>query len=78
MIGPGLGQAGASESYEAVNTFGRAVLTACMLLGRLEIFTVLALFSQHSGEGKRTNGRYFARATLELYSPRRHGEGPNT
>ena len=45
MIGPGLGQASASESYEAVNAFGRMVLTACMLLGRLEIFTVLALFS---------------------------------
>jgi trk system potassium uptake protein len=45
VIGPGLGQVGASESYEAVNAFGRAVLTACMLLGRLEIFTTLALFS---------------------------------
>ena len=45
VIGPGLGQVGASESYEAVNAFGRAVLTTCMLLGRLEIFTTLALFS---------------------------------
>ncbi|MDP8952045.1 MAG: TrkH family potassium uptake protein [Actinomycetota bacterium] len=35
VIGPGLGQVGASESYEAVNAFGRAVLTLCMLLGRL-------------------------------------------
>jgi trk system potassium uptake protein TrkH len=45
VIGPGLGQVGASESYEAINAFGRGVLTLCMLLGRLEIFTVLALFS---------------------------------
>ncbi len=45
VIGPGLGQVGASESYEAINAFGRAVLTLCMLLGRLEIFTALALFS---------------------------------
>ncbi len=45
VIGPGLGQVGASESYEAVNAFGRVVLTACMLLGRLEIFTTLALLS---------------------------------
>lgn len=45
VIGPGLGQVGASESYEAVNAFGRAVLTACMLLGRLEILTALALLS---------------------------------
>ena len=44
-IGPGLGQVGASESYEAINAFGRGVLTLLMLLGRLEIFTVLALFS---------------------------------
>jgi trk system potassium uptake protein TrkH len=45
VIGPGLGQVGASESYEAINAFGRGVLTLLMLLGRLEIFTVLALFS---------------------------------
>jgi trk system potassium uptake protein TrkH len=44
-VGPGLGQVGATESFEVVNPFGRAVLTVCMLLGRLEIFTVLALLS---------------------------------
>jgi trk system potassium uptake protein len=45
VVGPGLGQVGATESFEIVNLFGRAVLTLCMLLGRLEIFTVLALLS---------------------------------
>ncbi len=45
VVGPGLGQVGASESYEAINAFGRLVLTVCMLLGRLEIFTALALLS---------------------------------
>ncbi len=45
VIGPGLGQVGASESFEIVNPFGRLVLTVCMLLGRLEIFTALALLS---------------------------------
>ncbi len=45
VIGPGLGQVGASESYEIVDPFGRVVLTVCMLLGRLEIFTALALLS---------------------------------
>ena len=45
VIGPGLGQVGASESYEVVDPFGRVVLTACMLLGRLEILTALALLS---------------------------------
>lgn len=45
VIGPGLGQVGASESYAVVDSFGRVVLTVCMLLGRLEIFTALALLS---------------------------------
>ena len=45
VVGPGLGQVGATESFEVVNPFGRAVLTVCMLLGRLEVFTVLALLS---------------------------------
>jgi trk system potassium uptake protein TrkH len=45
VIGPGLGQVGASENFEAVDSFGRVVLTVCMLLGRLEIFTALALLS---------------------------------
>jgi trk system potassium uptake protein TrkH len=45
VIGPGLGQVGASESYEIVDPFGRVVLTVCMLLGRLELFTALALLS---------------------------------
>lgn len=44
-VGPGLDQVGASESFEIVNPFGRVVLTICMLLGRLEIFTVLAVLS---------------------------------
>jgi trk system potassium uptake protein len=44
-VGPGLGQVGATESFEIVNPFGRLVLTVCMLLGRLEIFTVFALLS---------------------------------
>jgi trk system potassium uptake protein TrkH len=45
VIGPGLGQVGATESFEIVDPFGRVVLTVCMLLGRLELFTALALLS---------------------------------
>ena len=45
VIGPGVGQVGAAETYEVVNASGRLVLTLCMLLGRLEILTVLALLS---------------------------------
>jgi trk system potassium uptake protein TrkH len=44
-VGPGLDQVWATESFETVNPFGRVVLTVCMLLGRLEVFTVLALLS---------------------------------
>ena len=44
-VGPGLDQVGATESFEIVNPLGRFVLTVCMLLGRLEIFTVVALLS---------------------------------
>jgi trk system potassium uptake protein TrkH len=44
-VGPGLAQVGATESYEIVDPLGRFVLTVCMLLGRLEIFTVVALLS---------------------------------
>jgi trk system potassium uptake protein len=44
-VGPGLDEVGAIESFEIVDPFGRVVLTVCMLLGRLEIFTVLALLS---------------------------------
>ncbi len=45
VVGSGLDQVGATESFEIVNPFGRVVLTVCMLLGRLEVFTVLALLS---------------------------------
>ncbi|MBX6762052.1 MAG: TrkH family potassium uptake protein [Rubrobacteraceae bacterium] len=45
VVGPGLGQVGAAENFTAVDPFGRGVLTVCMLFGRLELFTALALIS---------------------------------
>ncbi len=46
VIGPGLEQViAASENFEAVDALRRAVLTGCTLLGRLGIFTALALLS---------------------------------
>ena len=45
MVGPGLDQVGASESYEVVNAFGRVVPMGYMLLRRLEILTALVLLS---------------------------------
>jgi trk system potassium uptake protein len=46
VVGPAFGTVGPTESYAAVTTPGLWVLSACMLLGRLEIFTVLVLFTR--------------------------------
>ncbi len=42
-IGPGLGSVGPMDNFAHVSSFGKGVLTCCMLLGRLELFTVLVL-----------------------------------
>ena len=43
-IGPGLGSVGPVAHYGHIAPFGKGVLILCMLLGRLELFTVLVLF----------------------------------
>lgn len=43
-IGPGLGSVGPAENYAHLPAFAKGVLALCMLLGRLEIFTVIILF----------------------------------
>jgi trk system potassium uptake protein TrkH len=43
-IGPGLGSVGPTDHYGHIAPFGKGVLMFCMLLGRLELFTVLVLF----------------------------------
>ncbi|MHB1398071.1 MAG: TrkH family potassium uptake protein [Trichloromonadaceae bacterium] len=43
-VGPGLGSVGPVDNFSHVSDFGKTVLTVCMLLGRLELFTVLVLF----------------------------------
>jgi trk system potassium uptake protein len=45
VIGPGLGEVGATENYTAVPGAGRWVLSALMLTGRLEVFTVMVLLT---------------------------------
>jgi len=45
-IGPGLGAFGPTDNYALLSDPGKWVLTFCMLLGRLEIFTVMVLFSR--------------------------------
>lgn len=42
-IGPGLGAVGATETYASIPAVGKIILVACMLLGRLELYTVLIL-----------------------------------
>ncbi|KIH75985.1 trk system potassium uptake protein TrkH [Geoalkalibacter ferrihydriticus] len=44
VIGPGFGSVGPMENYAHILPFGKSVLVVCMLLGRLELFTVLVLF----------------------------------
>jgi len=43
-VGPGIGLVGPAQNYAFIPAFGKITLIICMLLGRLEIFTVLILF----------------------------------
>ena len=44
-IGPGLSGVGAAENYAWIQMPGKWILTLCMLLGRLEIYTVFIAFA---------------------------------
>ncbi len=43
-VGPGLNLVGPTANYLFIHPVGKVVLTLCMLVGRLEVFTVLMLF----------------------------------
>jgi len=43
-VGPGLSAVGPAENYYHIPTMGKWILTFCMLIGRLEIYTVIVLF----------------------------------
>ncbi len=43
-IGPGFGSVGPAENFAHIPTTGKWILIFCMILGRLEIYTVLVLF----------------------------------
>jgi len=45
-IGPALGEFGPTDNYAMLPDIGKWLLSFCMLLGRLEIFTVMVLFSR--------------------------------
>jgi trk system potassium uptake protein TrkH len=44
-IGPGLGDVGPADNYAHIPLVGKWVLSFLMLVGRLEVFTVIILFS---------------------------------
>ena len=43
--GPGLGQVGPAANYQGLTDFQTWVCTVTMLLGRLELFSILVLFT---------------------------------
>ena len=45
-IGPGLGTIGPTDNWGHLTDFAKWLISFCMLLGRLEIFTVMVLFSR--------------------------------
>jgi trk system potassium uptake protein TrkH len=45
IVGPGLGEIGATDSFTGIPEGGRLVGAALMLIGRLEVFTVVALLA---------------------------------
>ncbi len=46
-IGPGIGHVGPADNFSAIPSEGKWVLAFMMLLGRLELFTVLMLFTPY-------------------------------
>ena len=45
-IGPAFGSFGPTDNYALLHPIGKWMMTFCMLLGRLEIFTIMVLFSR--------------------------------
>ena len=43
-VGPGLNAVGATQNYAAIPAMGQTILIVCMLLGRLELYTILIMF----------------------------------
>jgi len=46
-VGPALGDAGPTDNYSAIPLIGKWLLVFCMLIGRLEIYTVVVLLIPH-------------------------------
>jgi trk system potassium uptake protein TrkH len=50
-VGPGLGGVGPGLNYAGLPGAAKAILTICMWLGRLELFTAIMIFSPHFWKG---------------------------
>jgi trk system potassium uptake protein TrkH len=46
-VGPALGDVGPTDNYSSIPAAGKWILIVCMLMGRLEIYTVVVLFVPH-------------------------------
>lgn len=46
-VGPGIGEVGPVDNFAAIPPAGKWILSLMMLLGRLELFTVLMLFTPY-------------------------------
>ena len=46
-MGPGLGEVGPTHTFAALPGYAKLTLGFTMIAGRLELFTVLVLFSRH-------------------------------
>ncbi|NLZ92471.1 MAG: TrkH family potassium uptake protein [Firmicutes bacterium] len=46
-IGPGLNVVGPARTFAPLSDFAKYLLSFCMLMGRLELYTVISLFSPH-------------------------------
>jgi trk system potassium uptake protein TrkH len=51
-VGPGFGLFGPASDYSALSALSKTTLSVCMLLGRLEIFPIVVLFSPSIWLGK--------------------------
>lgn len=45
-IGPGLGSVGPIDNYSHIHSAGKWILSFCMIIGRLELFTALVIFTK--------------------------------
>jgi len=51
-VGPGFGKVGPMTTYASITAWGKCVLSLCMLLGRLELFTLLIFLRPDFWRGK--------------------------